>query len=173
MISSLYVSPIGGEHPLRLVARDDDAPERRVRFDDASHRLLDGAKILFGEPAARLVEVVVETVVDRRADGHLRAGKETLDRVGHDMRRRVPNDRETLGGRRANGGQLGRRCRDGGMQVDDAAVKAHGDDVLLERTCGCKKLAGGLSVGHRRGGYSPERREALLAARRRPVTKWG
>jgi hypothetical protein len=50
------------------------------------------AQIVLGEAAALLLEVVIEAVVDRGADGDVRAGKEALHRVGHHVSGRVADD---------------------------------------------------------------------------------
>ena len=42
-------------------------------------------------------EVVIEAVLDRRADGHLRAGKKLLHRHGEHMRRVVADQLQRLG----------------------------------------------------------------------------
>ena len=67
-----------------LVAGPDLAPDRLVAVDNLLHPLLDRRQVVQAE---RLVarEVVVEAVVDRRADGHLGAGKQFLHRLGHDV----------------------------------------------------------------------------------------
>ena len=63
------------------------ADERLVGGDDAPHFLLDRRQILFGERAAagRRREIIIETVVGRRAEGDLRPGKQVLHRLGEQM----------------------------------------------------------------------------------------
>ena len=63
------------------------ADQRLVGGDDAAHLLLDRGQVLVGERAAAggRREVVIETVVGRRAEGDLRAGKQVLHRLGEDM----------------------------------------------------------------------------------------
>ena len=112
------------EHPLGLVAGDHHAPEGRVRVDDLEHGLLDLAQVVVGEAAAGLVEVVIEAVLDRGADGHLGARKEALHGVGHHVRGRVPDDGEPVGVGRADGRQLRRRRLDRRVQVDRAPAVA-------------------------------------------------
>jgi hypothetical protein len=67
--------------------------ERPVAGDDLAHPALDRREIVGRE---RLVteEVVVEAVLDHRADRHLRAGKEALDRLGEHMRAVVADEFE-------------------------------------------------------------------------------
>ena len=81
------------EAPPRLVAAHHLAPERLVRGDDLGHARLDPLEVLGRE---RLVagEVVVEAVLDRRADRDLGAGIEVLHRLGHDVRAVVADHRQ-------------------------------------------------------------------------------
>ena len=62
----------------------DLAFDGQVLIDDFRHPLFDGLEIIRRE---RLVagKVVVEAVFDGRADGHLGAGKQFLDRLGQHM----------------------------------------------------------------------------------------
>ena len=53
----------------------------------------------------RELEVVVEAVLDRRADGDLRSGIETPDGLGQEVRRRVAQDVERVGILRVAGRQ--------------------------------------------------------------------
>ena len=81
------------EEVLRLVARDRTLGEGPVARDDLAHLLLDRREILGRE---RLVaeEVVIEAVLDHRADGHLRAGPQRLHRFGQHMRGVVADEFE-------------------------------------------------------------------------------
>ena len=130
-----------------LVAVDDLAAEGAVLVDDAVHRLLDVAQVAVREAAARLLEVVVEAVVDRGADGDLRAREEPLHGVRHDVRRRVADDLEAV-----RVGVLDRRHRrrrvDRGVKVDDVAVRVDGDHVVVELAGGLEDLSGGLFFSH-------------------------
>ena len=78
------------EHALGLVARPDLLGEGFVAGDDLAHFLFDRRQVFRRE---RLVaeEVVVEAVLDHRADGHLGAGPERLHRLGHHMGGVVPD----------------------------------------------------------------------------------
>ena len=73
------------EHLLGLLAVPDFLGEGFVARDDLAHLLLDRGKIFRRE---RLVaeEVVVEAVLDHRADGDLRARPQRLHRFGQHMR---------------------------------------------------------------------------------------
>src|SRR5208283_883286 len=69
----------------RLVARPDLTHNWAVARDDLAHLLLDRRQILRREGLAA-IEVVIEAVLDDRADRHLRAGKKLLHRFGEHMR---------------------------------------------------------------------------------------
>ena len=65
---------------------------------DLLHLLLDGLEVLGGERLLD-VEVVVEAVLDRRADAELGLGEELLHGLGHDVRGGVAQDvQAVLGG---------------------------------------------------------------------------
>ena len=63
--------------------------ERRVLLHDIAHLRLDLAEVI-GRERARKIEVVVETVRDRRPESELRTGEKIEDGAGHDVRGRVP-----------------------------------------------------------------------------------
>ncbi len=73
-----------GEEFLGLVAAPDLLGERLICGDDLAHLRLDLLQIA-GSETLLAVEVVIEAVVDDRADGDLRAGEQFLYRVGHHM----------------------------------------------------------------------------------------
>ena len=74
-----------GKHLSRLLARPDLLGEGFVAADDLAHLLLDDGEVVGRE---RLVarEVVIEAVLDDRADRHLRAGPKLLHGFGEHMR---------------------------------------------------------------------------------------
>ena len=74
-----------GKHLLRPVARPDLLGEGLVAADDLAHLLLDDREVVGRE---RLVarEVVVEAVLDDRADRHLRARPKLLHGLGEHVR---------------------------------------------------------------------------------------
>ncbi len=112
----------------RLVAGGDDALETRVPRDDLAHPRLDGGEILGGEGLVA-GEVVVEAVLDRRADGHLRAGEQRLHRLGQHMGGVVADQVQRLGvaaGDEADGGIGLDRAR----EVLDRAIDLHGQRRL-------------------------------------------
>jgi hypothetical protein len=66
------------------------------RCDDLGHLLFDLPQIVLGK--GRLaVEVVVEAVLDHRADRDLRRRPQFLHRLGEDVRRVVPDQPEPVG----------------------------------------------------------------------------
>ena len=84
------------EHLLGLFAGPDFLGERFVARDDLAHLLFDRGKILRRE---RLVaeEVVIEAVLDHRADGHLRARPQRLHRFGQHMGGVMPDQLQRAG----------------------------------------------------------------------------
>ena len=79
------------------VRRQDLAHERMVGRNRRRHALLDRGQIVDRQRPGQL-EVVVEAVLDGRADAQLRARKEVHDRLGHDVRRRVAHRVERVAG---------------------------------------------------------------------------
>ena len=75
---------LAGEEGHGFGLAHDGALEGNVGGHDGAHFLLDGFEVFRGEGAGS-VEVVVEALVDGRADGHLHAGEELLHGGGHDM----------------------------------------------------------------------------------------
>ncbi len=82
------------EEVLRLLTGHGLAVEGQILRDDPPHLLLDLAEVLIGEGTVRLVEVVIEAVLDRRTDGHLRPGEQALHCLRHHVRRRVTDELE-------------------------------------------------------------------------------
>ena len=74
-----------------LITRPDFAQNRQVAFGEFGHALFNGDEILRRE-GALVGEIVVEAVVDDRADGHLCLREELLDRVGQEVCGRVAED---------------------------------------------------------------------------------
>ena len=65
-------------------------------LDDLAHHRLDALEVLRSERLIAL-EVVVEAVGDRRADGDLHVGEQPFDRLRHQVCRRVAQDIEPFG----------------------------------------------------------------------------
>ena len=96
----------------RGLARQETPPHRLVGLHDLTHLCFELLEIL-GRKGALECEVVVEAVLDDRADRHLCLGINCLDRLGQQVSRRVPQDLEPL--------RILRR--------DDADLRVAGNDV--------------------------------------------
>ena len=129
--STLNSLALVAEHLLGLLAGPHFLGEGFVARDDLAHLLLDRREVLRRE---RLVaeEVVIEAVLDHRADGDLRAGPQRLHRLGEHMRGVVPDQFErarVLAGDELDLGVLLDRVG----EVGDHAVERHRDRALGER----------------------------------------
>ena len=97
-VEQLELEPLA--HPLeagvRVLAAHLLAAEGPVGLHDLGHPGLDPGQVVRGERLLA-VEVVVEAVLDRRADRDLGAGIEVLHRLGHDVGAVVADDRQRLG----------------------------------------------------------------------------
>ena len=87
---------LGGQLGARVVVGDHPAAEPLPLLDDLLHLLLELGQVLRGERRGH-VEVVVEAVLDRRADAQLRVREQLLHRLREHVRGRVPDDREAVG----------------------------------------------------------------------------
>ena len=138
----------------RLVARQHAARHRLVLLRELGHLRLDRRQVL-GRERALVREVVVEAVLDHRADRHLRVGKQLLDRVGEQVRRRVADDVEAVGVLVGDDRELRRRGRCDGWCRRPAVLPS---DPAGERGLG--------QAGADRGGDLGDRHRAgELAAR--------
>ena len=89
---------LGLEDLDRLGDRDVAARELLLGGDVGAHRLLDRLQVGLGDlDLGRELEVVVEAVLDRRADRHLGPGVELLHRLGHHVGGVVADQVERLG----------------------------------------------------------------------------
>ena len=129
--STLNISPLSREHALGLVARPDLLGEGFVARDDLAHLLLDRRKV-FGRERLVAEEVVIEAVLDHRADGDLGARPERLHGLGQHMGRVVADQLQRAG--IVAGDEL-----DPGVALDrvgeigERAVERHRDGALGER----------------------------------------
>jgi hypothetical protein len=124
-----------------LVAVPDLAMDRLVAVDDLPHPLLDRGKVVQAE---RLVagEVVVEAVLDRRADRHLRAGEKLLHRFGQDVADVVADRLERLGALARQDLEFAAVLQRA-VEVQQLAVDLHEHGFLLQRfgDAGCDLTA--------------------------------
>ena len=94
----LEVLALAAEDLDRLGDRHVAALEGLVGGDVLAHRRFDPLEVLLGDARpVREVEVVVEALLDRRADRHLRAGVELHHRLGHHVRGVVADQVQRLG----------------------------------------------------------------------------
>ena len=141
----LVVLAHGGESLFRRLALPYLALDRQVAFDDLVHALFDGNEVFRGE--RRLArEIVVEAVLDRRADGHLRARIQLLHRLRHDVRGVVADEVERLGVLRGDDGER-RVGVDHMAGINQLAVDLAGERRLGEAGA---DAGGDLGDGHRR-----------------------
>ena len=119
------------EHALGLVARPHLLGEGFVARDDLAHLLLDGVEVLRRE---RLVaeEVVIEAVLDHRADGDLRARPQALHGLRQHMGGVVPDQLQRARVLAADEFDLG-VALDRVGEVREHAIERHRDRALGER----------------------------------------
>ncbi len=130
------------EELARFVATDRLAAEGMILGDDLAHLLFDGAKVVVVELPRGAVVVVVEAVVGRGTEGHLGAGEEPLDRVGHHVTRRVSDDGQGVRMVGPDGLDLLRALGNGRHQVEHLPVDARGDDIGAKLAVRFEGLAG-------------------------------
>ena len=85
VVDALELERVVGKAPLRLGAIDLGADERKLLGDDLPHLGLELLKVLDGE-RLRDPEVVIKTVLDRRAEPDLRVWPEPPHRSRQQMR---------------------------------------------------------------------------------------
>ena len=84
------------EEILRLLPAPELLRERRVARDDLVHLRFDLRQVV-GMKRLRLGEVVEESILDHRTDGHLRARPQRLHGFGHHVRRIVTDEFQRFG----------------------------------------------------------------------------
>ena len=110
----------------RFRARQGVTRESRALLDDRLHLLFDRTQIFIGK--RRVIEIIIESVFDRRADRHLRIREETEHCLRHDMRGRMAQCRETfrISGRQdlklAVPGQRGSKITDLAIDLADSRI---------------------------------------------------
>ena len=124
----LVVFPLVGEEPDGLRAVPHLARHRLVAGHDFAHARLDVLQVVGGE-RRRPREIVVEAVLDHRADGDLDFGVQFLDRLGHDVGGVVAQQCEPVVVPGGNDGHLG-VLFDDRRKVLDRAVHADGQRRL-------------------------------------------
>ena len=119
------------EHLLGLLAVPHFLGEGFVARDDLAHLLFDRGEIFRRE---RLVaeEVVIEAVLDHRADGHLRARPQRLHGFGQHMRAVMPDQFQRARVVAVDEFDL-RIARDRIVEVGDHAIQRHRHRALGQR----------------------------------------
>ncbi len=126
--SALYASPRASKNAVASPRSHTSRVERRVGRDDLAHPGLDRREVLRRERDVA-GEIVVEPVLDRRPDRHLRARVEPLHRFRQHVRRVVADQLQRL--RVAPCHEAHRRVvLDRPRQVEQRAVDAHGQRRL-------------------------------------------
>ena len=120
---------LAGELGHSLLLGNDPALEPLAGLHDRNHALLEIGEVVWSEGAGG-IEVVVEAVLDRWADAEFRLGEGLLNRLCCHVCRRMPEDRQTFGGRDADGfDQIA--VSDLSGKVSDLAINARRDDRLV------------------------------------------
>ena len=137
----------------RFAAGKFEAVEDLAFGDNLGHFGFDAGEVVLPDRVGH-VEVVIEPGGERRAKGEADPGEEPHDGAGHDVRRRVPHDRQRLGvavGEQAEGNGLGgvgasgdRRFSQRAAGIDDPAIH-HGTQAGFRE-------AGPNALGHLQGG---------------------
>ena len=139
----LVVLTFVGEHFLGLVARPDFLGEGPIPRDDLLHLFLDDGQVFRREwLVAR--EVVIETVLDHRTDGHLRARPQRLHRFGEHMGGIVPDQLQRARVFARDEFDFG-IFLDGVGEIDDDAIERHGDGALGQ---GGRNALGDVEAGN-------------------------
>ena len=127
----LEVLALVAEGFLGLLARPDFLGEGFVARDDLLHLLLDDGQVFQRE---RLVaeEVVIEAVLDHRADGDLRAGPQRLHGFGQHVRGVVPDQLQRARIVAVEEFDFG-VALDRIGKIGDRAVERHGDGAFGQR----------------------------------------
>jgi hypothetical protein len=142
-----------GELGTGLVFGHDAAHEALPGLDDALHLLLDGLQVIEREGGCD-IEVVVETVGDRRTDAEFGIRVDRLHRLRHDVRGGVAEDVQPV--RRIERDRVdGVGIRDRGRLVFQLAVDAQSDDGAVGKQF---KTGLGAHQHHCTGAVSDRRR---------------
>ena len=142
LVYELELERLIGEDLPRLVAGDLATGDGGGRLGDLGHARLDGGEVVRrdGRPLGQL-DVVVEAVLDGRADAELHAGIQIGESGGQEMGRGMAHELEALvalGGDDGHGIAVG----DDGVQIDGGVV-----DDAGQRRAGEPSADGGGHVG--------------------------
>jgi hypothetical protein len=132
------------EELLRLLPGQPTAGERLVALYARGHLFFDGVEILGGEGPLE-IEIVIEAVLDVRADGHLGLREETLYGLGHDVGSRVAEDREPFGRIGVDRGDALAIDGDRRGEVDQPSIAGTGNSAL--QPFPAERLGDGIPAG--------------------------
>ena len=139
---SLVVLADGLEMGHRLVARQHTARDRLVFGGERGHALFNRGQV-FRRERALVGKIVEKPVFNHRPDGHLRLGKQLLDRVSQQMRRAVADQLQAI---RILGGDDGQ----GAVLADEkAGIDQLAIDFAAQRCLGQAGADRGGHISHR------------------------
>ena len=149
----------------RVGARNLLAHERLIGVDELAHAVLDLREVGLGD-RTRQLEVVVEAVLDGRADRVSGAGPQVAHGLRQHVRRRMPQDVETVGVGRQDRLHLpvGHRHE---RKIDELAVHPGRDG--LGRQHGTDRLPFGEFGGGAVGELDPRHGTAMISAAPGPI----
>ncbi len=191
VVDDLQLERVVGEDDPRLIGADLVADERLSLGDDLPHPCLYPLEVVRVEGAAAgQVEVVVEAVLDRRADAERGPWEQVEDRLREHVRGGVPDGEQAAFGLGGDDGDLGpvaeRRGQVALFAVDDrdhrrlGQTRSDGDGEITRGGAGGHRSRrpvrqpDGDLVGHGRTlPAAPEGPELVLRVRRRPAGSTG
>ena len=142
LVYELELERLIGEDLPRLIAGDLATGDGGGRLGDLGHARLDGGEVVRRDSRALgQLDVVVEAVLDGRADAELHAGIQIGESGGQEMGRGMAHELEALvalGGDDGHGIAVG----DDGVQIDGGVV-----DDAGQRRAGEPSADGGSHVG--------------------------
>jgi len=100
-----------------------------IRSNGGRHFLFNGFKIVWGK-GTLVIKIVIETIFNGRANGHLGRRKELLDRFGHNMGGAVPDKVQALGAFQKYGLHLPAGCGNLTGQIHSQTVTKTADSRL-------------------------------------------
>ena len=92
---------------LGLIVRQDEGLEREVLLDDLPHLVFDALQVFVRQLGLAQVDIIIEALVGGRTEREVCFGPQTLDRLSHDVSRRVADDFQLFLGRADDGLAVG------------------------------------------------------------------
>ena len=163
LLQALQLQGVVFEAPPRLLPVHLFAHKGIIGLDDLPHALLDRRQVLRGEGPGH-VEIVVETVLNGRAESDPRSREQLPHRRGQHMSRGVAQGIERLG--RAGREDLHRRVRrNGAVQVPDLAVHLGGYRLPSQPRAQRLRQRSGRGAGRHRAHRAVRQGDANLVTR--------